>query len=102
MSVTPAIPIPGFVRQPVPTENSYRLARDISGIGLNTADAIAMKLDVREDAAGRHLLRFGQAMDFEQPCEFAVTSKYNKVGKNPTDNQPTTNKSGKYFSSRRL
>jgi hypothetical protein len=30
------------------TENPYRLARDIRGIGFKTADAIAMKLGLRE------------------------------------------------------
>jgi hypothetical protein len=29
------------------TENPYRLARDIRGIGFKTADAIAMKLGIR-------------------------------------------------------
>ena len=32
------------------TENPYRLARDIQGIGLKTADAIAMKLGVEKTA----------------------------------------------------
>jgi exodeoxyribonuclease V alpha subunit len=34
----------------VMTENPYRLARDIRGIGFKTADAIAMKLDVEKTA----------------------------------------------------
>ena len=34
----------------VMTENPYRLARDIRGIGFKTADAIAMKLGVEKDA----------------------------------------------------
>ena len=33
----------------VMTENPYRLARDIRGIGFKTADAIAMKLGIEED-----------------------------------------------------
>jgi hypothetical protein len=79
LSETPAIPIPGFVRQPVPPENSCRLARDISGIGVNTADAIAMKLDVREDAAGRHLLRLGQAMDFERTAVLLPAARLDRA-----------------------
>ena len=43
----------------VMTENPYRLARDIRGIGFKTADAIAMKLGI-EDRPGagprRHFL----------------------------------------------
>lgn len=34
----------------VMTENPYRLARDIRGIGFKTADAIAMKLGIEKDA----------------------------------------------------
>jgi exodeoxyribonuclease V alpha subunit len=34
----------------VMTENPYRLARDIRGIGFKTADAIAMKLDIEKTA----------------------------------------------------
>src|SRR5206468_4085439 len=34
----------------VMTENPYRLARDIRGIGFKTADAVAMKLGVEKDA----------------------------------------------------
>src|SRR4051794_26673184 len=34
----------------VMTENPYRLARDIRGIGLKTADAIAMKLGIDKTA----------------------------------------------------
>ena len=45
------------------TENPYRLARDIHGIGFRTADVIAAKLGIARDAddpgAGRHLLRAG-------------------------------------------
>ena len=39
----------------VMTENPYRLARDIRGIGFKTADAIAMKLGIEKtaDAAPR-------------------------------------------------
>jgi exodeoxyribonuclease V alpha subunit len=36
----------------VMTENPYRLARDIRGIGFKTADAIAMKLGYRENRLG--------------------------------------------------
>jgi len=32
------------------TENPYRLARDIRGIGFKTADAIAMKLGIEKTA----------------------------------------------------
>ena len=44
----------------VTTENPYRLARDIRGIGFRTADAIAMKLGltgIAAAAARRRLLR---------------------------------------------
>ena len=37
----------------VMTENPYRLARDIRGIGFRTADAIAMKLGIAKTARGR-------------------------------------------------
>jgi exodeoxyribonuclease V alpha subunit len=37
----------------VMTENPYRLARDIRGIGFNTADAIAMKLGIAKTAMVR-------------------------------------------------
>ena len=37
----------------VMTENPYRLARDIRGIGFKTADAIAMKLGIEKDAMVR-------------------------------------------------
>jgi ribosomal protein S13 len=35
------------------TENAYRLARDIRGIGFKTADAIAMKLGIEKTAMMR-------------------------------------------------
>ena len=38
----------------VMTENPYRLARDIRGIGFKTADAIAMKLGIEKTAVIRH------------------------------------------------
>jgi ATP-dependent exoDNAse (exonuclease V) alpha subunit len=44
----------------VMSENPYRLARDISGIGFKTADAIAMRLGIEGGdgpGARRHLLR---------------------------------------------
>ena len=37
----------------VMTENPYRLARDIRGIGFKTADAIAMKLGIEKTAMVR-------------------------------------------------
>jgi exodeoxyribonuclease V alpha subunit len=37
----------------VMTENPYRLARDIRGIGFKTADAIAMKLGIERTAMVR-------------------------------------------------
>ena len=48
----------------VMTENPYRLARDIRGIGFKTADAIAMKLGIEKTAmirvrAGISYARFG-------------------------------------------
>jgi ATP-dependent exoDNAse (exonuclease V) alpha subunit len=36
----------------VMTENPYRLARDIRGIGFKTADAIAMRLGIEKSAIG--------------------------------------------------
>jgi exodeoxyribonuclease V alpha subunit len=36
----------------VMTENPYRLARDIRGIGFKTADAIAMKLGIEKTERG--------------------------------------------------
>ena len=59
----------------VMTENPYRLARDIRGIGFKTADAIAMKLGVEKTAMTR--VRAGisyalaEAMD-EGHCGFPV------------------------------
>jgi exodeoxyribonuclease V alpha subunit len=59
----------------VMTENPYRLARDIRGIGFKTADAIAMKLGVEKTALTR--VRAGisyalaEAMD-EGHCGFPV------------------------------
>ena len=41
----------------VMTENPYRLARDIRGIGFKTADAIAMKLGIEKTAS------FGQELN---------------------------------------
>jgi exodeoxyribonuclease V alpha subunit len=61
------------------TENPYRLTRDVRGIGFKTADAIAMRLGIEKTAMIR--LRAGvsfaldEAVDFEQPCEFAFTSR---------------------------
>src|SRR4029077_19103682 len=62
----------------VMTENPYRLARDIRGIGFKTADAIAMKLGVEKTAMMR--VRAGisyaltEAMD-EGHCGFASTGR---------------------------
>jgi exodeoxyribonuclease V alpha subunit len=42
----PMVPMPSLVT----TENPYRLARDIRGIGFKTADAIAMKLGIEKTA----------------------------------------------------
>ena len=42
----------------VMTENPYRLARDIRGIGFKTADAIAMKLGIEKTAMVRSALGF--------------------------------------------
>jgi Helix-hairpin-helix containing domain len=36
------------------TENPYRLARDIRGIGFKTADAIAMKLGIEASTGGKN------------------------------------------------
>jgi exodeoxyribonuclease V alpha subunit len=61
------------------TENPYRPTRDVRGICFRTADAIAMRLGIEKTAMIR--LRAGisfaldEAMDFEQPCEFAFTSR---------------------------
>ena len=49
----------------VMSENPYRLARDIRGIGFKTADAIAMKLGIEKTALIRVRDRVG-----ETPCIF--------------------------------
>ena len=46
------------------TENPYRLARDIRGIGFKTADAIAMKLGIEKTAMIR--VRAGIAYALER------------------------------------
>ena len=43
------------------TENPYRLARDIRGIGFKTADAIAMKLGIEKTAMIRIRARIAEA-----------------------------------------
>jgi exodeoxyribonuclease V alpha subunit len=63
----------------VMSENPYRLARDIRGIGFKTADAIAMKLGI--DKAAMIRVRAGisyalsEAMD-EGHCRISVTVLY--------------------------
>ena len=60
----------------VMTENPYRLARDIRGIGFKTADAIAMKLGIEKTATIRVRARGRQfdgphprpAPDPDHPC----------------------------------
>ena len=44
------------------TENPYRLARDIRGIGFRTADAIAMKLGIEKTAMVRVRAGIGYAL----------------------------------------
>jgi exodeoxyribonuclease V alpha subunit len=44
------------------SENPYRLARDIRGIGFKTADAIAMKLGIEKTAAIRARARISYAL----------------------------------------
>ena len=44
------------------SENPYRLARDIRGIGFKTADAIAMKLGIEKTAAIRVRARISYAL----------------------------------------
>ena len=44
------------------TENPYRLARDIRGIGFITADAIAMKLGIEKTAMVRVRAGIGYAL----------------------------------------
>jgi exodeoxyribonuclease V alpha subunit len=62
----------------VMTENPYRLARDIRGIGFKTADAIAMRLGI--DKATMIRVRAGisyaltEAMD-EGHCGFPITPR---------------------------
>ena len=46
----------------VMTENPYRLARDIRGIGFRTADAIAMKLGIEKTAMVRVRAGIGYAL----------------------------------------
>ena len=47
----------------VMSENPYRLARDIRGIGFKTADAIAMKLGIEKTA----LIRFAPGFPTRSP-----------------------------------
>jgi exodeoxyribonuclease V alpha subunit len=47
----------------VMTENSYRLTRDVRGIGFKTADAIAMKLGIEKTAMIRPNAGISFAMD---------------------------------------
>jgi exodeoxyribonuclease V alpha subunit len=54
----------------VMSQNPYRLARDIRGIGFKTADAIAMKLGIEKSAMIRHLLRSDRG-DERRPLWFA-------------------------------
>ena len=51
------------------TENPYRLARDIRGIGFKTADAIAMKLGIEKTAMIRVRAGISYALT-ETPCAF--------------------------------
>ena len=46
----------------VMTANSYRLARDMRGIGFVTADAVAMKLGIRKTAPVRGRVGIGHAL----------------------------------------
>jgi exodeoxyribonuclease V alpha subunit len=46
----------------VVTENPYRLARDIRGIGFRTADSIAMKLGIEKTAMVRVRAGFSYAL----------------------------------------
>jgi helix-hairpin-helix protein len=47
----------------VMTDNPYRLARDIRGIGFKSADAIAMKLGIEKAA----MVRVGQGFPMRSP-----------------------------------
>ncbi|MCW2317609.1 ATP-dependent exoDNAse (exonuclease V) alpha subunit [Rhodoblastus acidophilus] len=51
----------------VMTENPYRLARDIRGIGFRTADAIAMKLGMAKNAPQR--LRAGVSFALQESAD---------------------------------
>ena len=55
----------GADAEEVMTENPYRLARDIRGIGFRTADSIAMKLGIEKTLAGRrqNLVRWGDQLN---------------------------------------
>jgi ATP-dependent exoDNAse (exonuclease V) alpha subunit len=59
-------------------ENSYRLSRDVRGIGFKTADAIAMRLGIEKTAMIQlraDSFALDEATDLEQPREFAFTSR---------------------------
>ena len=56
------------------TENPYRLARDIRGIGFKTADAIAMKLGIEKTAlirVPRLCFLCADGSDGRRPLRFA-------------------------------
>jgi hypothetical protein len=57
----------------VMTENPYRLARDIRGIGFKTADAIAMKLGIEKTAMVRVRAGISYALT-EAKCDFLASS----------------------------
>ena len=63
----------------VMTENPYRLARDIRGIGFKTADAIAMKLGI-EKAAMVRVYALTEAMD-EGHCGLPTDELVLRAGK---------------------
>jgi exodeoxyribonuclease V alpha subunit len=56
----------------VMTENPYRLARDIRGIGFKTADAIAMKLGMAREAPQR--VREGSPTRFRRRWTRAIAA----------------------------
>jgi exodeoxyribonuclease V alpha subunit len=76
----------------VMTENPYRLARDIRGIGFKTADAIAMKLGIERTAVIRVRagISYADRSDGRRPLRF-VDRQAGAAGRAATGGAATTN-----------
>jgi exodeoxyribonuclease V alpha subunit len=67
----------------VMTENPYRLARDIRGIGFKTADAIAMKLGIEKTAMVRVRAGISYALAAVDQPSPAAHGRFPKPGRGP-------------------